>query len=302
MPRALKFSRNVKFGKNRYCIGHILPISKQSRSERHRARVEMPSIPFVSLVELLSEYWHVESIPGASYHYTLEACADIGDDVYLTHQSGFLVKSIPNPPKKLLSVCELLEGEIWSQVGSRQYHFKAGDVPPLVVTNIVKDEDHFTTRHENLKMRFFQVSVDDTRVAWEDVRDLAGLMIYKYNLSFVQVYEAIKIYQGLGPLKPLPALGSSDRDNEIEKICILFSNFAKGAFALKEYAHQINTNISWTSKQRIAGKKVSDWATIYKIQLWKLNREKLDASELAHLLGYSSPVKMRDFLKRAGEI
>lgn len=262
----------------------------------------MPSIPFVSLVELLSAYWHVEAIPGASYHYTLEVCADIGDDVYLTHQSGFFVKSIPNPPQKLLSVCELLEGEIWSQVGSRQYHFKAGEVPPLVVTNIVKDEDHFATRHENLKMRFFNVLVDDTRVAWEDVRDLAGLMIYNYNLSFDQVYKAIKIYQGLGPLKPLPALGPSDRNNEIQKICTLFSNFAKGEYTLKEYAHKINTNTSGASKQRIAGKSVSDWAKIYKIQLWKLNREKLDDSELAHLLGYSNSVKMYDFLKRAGEI
>ena len=264
--------------------------------------LKLPCIPFDEMATLLGQFWLVEPIPDVPYHYTLTTCPEIGHDIYEVVLSGFVCKSMINPPKRFIAVCELLEGEMNLQVG--EHHFRAwpGELPPMVFSNVAKDEIQNIFRFENLKMRFFNVSLDDSLVALEDAHMLTSTMISEYNLSFTQVYEAINVYKGLGPLKPLSSCALSGRANELEEICVLLSNFAKGDYSLKKYAYSIDASIPSVSKKLIAGKKVSDWAKIYKIQLWKLHRDTMDASELSHLLGYSNPGKMKDFLKRVGEI
>ena len=108
--------------------------------------LKLPCIPFDEMATLLGQFWLVEPIPDVPYHYTLTTCPEIGHDIYEVVLSGFVCKSMINPPKRFIAVCELLEGEMNLQVG--EHHFRAwpGELPPMVFSNVAKDEIQTTNQ------------------------------------------------------------------------------------------------------------------------------------------------------------
>ena len=250
-------------------------------------------IGFEEWSALQAPFWSTKRLAGCPFEYDIKPYVELGADVFWVRQSGFSLENRTDAASKISAVCQILKGRLAIDINGKTHVYEPDKQDIFLLSNAYDVHAEF----RDLELFFFPVSHSPDLDDYNAIFDIVSGMLQDFNFSFLDIYRAINLYHGLGPLRSV----MHDRQSgsvELYVQALMLSNFSRGNFKLKGISSAIGTSVSTLSRMDIAGRRVSEWANTYKINTWKTLRDKTDLNEIANLLGYSSAEKFRAFLSR----